>query len=127
MITNDKGELWDIILYKTENGECPVEIFIESINDPKLKAKILRDLDLLEEKGNLLCEPQSKPIKDTRGSLFELRSKQSSNITRIFYYFRKGRKIVLLNGFVKKSNNIPPSELFIAFAYKKDWEERNYE
>jgi len=127
MITIDKGEFWDIVLYKTVNGDCPVEVFIDSIDDPKLKAKILRDLDLLEEKGNLLGEPHSKPIKDSRGSLFELRSKQSSNITKIFYYFRKGRKIVLLNGFVKKANKTPQSEMIIAFAYKKDWEERNHE
>jgi len=117
--------MWDIILYETVNGHCPIEQFIDSFGDTKLKAKILRDIDLLEDEGNRLKAPHSKSIRDSRGSLFELRSKQSTNLVRIFYYFRKEKEIILLSGFTKKSNKTPIREIKIAFEYKRDWEERN--
>ena len=34
---------------------------------------------------------------------FEIRAKQSSNITRVLYFFYIGKRIVLTNGFIKKN------------------------
>jgi phage-related protein len=61
-------------------------------------------LKLLAEKGNLLREPRSKALGQ---GLFELRGKQ----VRIFYVFRPGRRIVLLDGLVKKQSQIPKDTL----------------
>ena len=68
--------------------------------DVKMQAKLFRLLELLEWKGNALREPYSKAVSD---GIFELRAIQGNNITRILYFFMDGKKIILTNGFVKKS------------------------
>jgi len=75
---------WEILLYETEIGKFPVQEFIESLECKKLQAKILRDLELLEEFGNQLRDPQVKHIGK---GLYELRSKFASNIARIFFFY----------------------------------------
>ena len=71
-------------------------------------------LALLEEFGNQLREPFSKPIGD---GIFELRIKFSSDITRIFYFFVVDNKIILTNGFVKKTPKTPKAEIELAKKY----------
>lgn len=38
---------FEIIFYETPSGEYPVKIFLKSIDNKKLYAKILHDIDLL--------------------------------------------------------------------------------
>ena len=71
-------------MFVSSSGQCPVEHLLESLTYPKLKAKVLRDLDLLERFGTNLREPYVKKLKDTRGSMFELRSIQGNHHVRIF-------------------------------------------
>ena len=83
---NYKGEYmadFEVIFYEKENGDCPVEEFIDSL-DVKMRAKMIGLLELLEEKGNQLREPYSKPIDD---GIFEIRCKVGNNITRVLYFF----------------------------------------
>ena len=42
----------DIEFYKTADGYEPVQEFLDSL-EPKMKAKTLRTIDLLEKNGNL--------------------------------------------------------------------------
>ena len=67
----------------------------------------INTLDLLEMNGPLLREPYSKPLENR---IFELRIKQGSDITRVLYFFIIGKKAVLTNGFVKKSQKTPKTE-----------------
>lgn len=60
-----------------------------------------------------------------KGGVFELRIKFASDITRIFYFFFVGHKIVLTNGFVKKTQKTPAHEIERALQYKADYERRN--
>ena len=55
--------MYEIILYDTEDGRCPVQELLDSL-EPKLLAKTLRTIDLLEMNGPLLCEPYSKPLEN---------------------------------------------------------------
>lgn len=48
--------------YELENGTCPVEEFILK-QDNKMQAKIFKNLELLEIRGNELREPFSKILK----------------------------------------------------------------
>ena len=91
--------MYEIILYDTEDGRCPVQELLDSL-EPKLLAKTLRTIDLLERNGPLLREPYSKALEN---GIFELRTKQGSDITRVLYFFVVGKKAILTNGFVKKS------------------------
>ncbi len=92
-----------LIVYEKENGEVPVEEFLDSVN-PKMRAKIFGLLEILQEKGNMLREPYSKHIDD---GIFELRCKFGSDITRVLYFFYYEGKIILTNGFVKKHRKLP--------------------
>ena len=42
-----------LIAYEKENGEVPVEEFLDSVN-PKMRAKIFGLLGILQEKGNII-------------------------------------------------------------------------
>jgi len=106
--------------YETEDGKCPVSDFIESL-DAKMHAKVLRTIDLLENNGTELRGPHSEPMG---GGVFELRTKQGSDISRVFYFFFVGNKAILTNGFVKKTQKTPPGELALARKYKADYERR---
>lgn len=92
-------ECYDVDFYHKENGDCPVDDFLESL-DTKMRAKVLGAVALLEANGPQLREPYSKFIGD---GIFEIRAKQSSNITRVLYFFYIGKRIVLTNGFIKKT------------------------
>ena len=52
------------------------------------------------------------------------RTKQGSDITRVLYFFIIGKKAVLTNGFIKKSQKTPKEEKELAKKYKADYERR---
>lgn len=79
-------------------------------------------IELLEEKGNLLREPYSKPLDD---GIFELRAVQGNNITRALYFFYIRKTIVITNGFVKKQQKTPPREISLAKERRADFLNRN--
>ena len=78
-------------------------------------------IGILEEKENQLREPYSKHLSD---GIFEIRGKVGSDITRILYFFYYEGRIVLTNGFVKKSQETPKQEIDLAKKYRNDFIER---
>jgi phage-related protein len=113
--------MFHIEFYEKEKELYPAYDFINNL-DTKMKAKIYLSIELLEEKGNQLREPYTKPISD---GIFELRVKVSTDITRIFFFFYSGNKIILTNGYVKKQQKMDISEFEKAKKYKQDYEEKN--
>lgn len=87
-----------------------VEQFILEL-PPSLAAKYFRLTDLMLEFGSNLGMPHSKAMSD---GLFELRVKGKDGIARIFYCTLMGKRIVMLHGFIKKSQKTPTKELKIA-------------
>ena len=106
--------------YEKEDGESPVEDFINAL-DVKMRAKMYGLLSILQEKGYSLREPYSKHLDD---GIFELRCKVGSNITRVLYFFYYEGKIILTNGFVKKTQKTPPEEIRLAKERRADYIER---
>lgn len=111
----------EIVFYDTEDGKCPIQEYLDSL-DPKLLAKTIRTIDLLEKNGPLLRGPYSEPLGD---GMFELRTKQGSDITRVLYFFYYGNKAVLTNGFIKKTQKTPKAEIELAKKYRTDYERRH--
>ena len=111
---------YSVEYYETEDGTRPAEAFILD-QDKKMQAKIFMVLELLEEMGPALRLPYSENLQD---GIFEVRAKQGSDISRVLYFFFTGRKIILTNGFVKKSQKTPPGELERAKRYRADFERR---
>ena len=98
-----------VIEYYTEKGKCPVLEFIEKLT-PKEQAKILREIDLLEEFGLPLGMPHIRKIQGYE-DIWELRIKHSSNNFRIFYLCYTGGKFVLLHGIRKTTGKTPARDI----------------
>ena len=86
-----------------------------------MRAKLLGLLQILQEKGNLLREPYSKHIND---GIFEIRGKVGSDITRVLYFFYYDKKIILTNGFIKKTDKTPVNEVKLAKIRRKAYLDR---
>ncbi|MBQ9208709.1 MAG: type II toxin-antitoxin system RelE/ParE family toxin [Oscillospiraceae bacterium] len=108
---------FEIVFYKTENGKNPVEDFLNELND-KMRAKMLLSIRIVREKGYQARMPYSEELED---GIFELRAKVGSDISRVLYFFVIGRKIILTNGFIKKSQKTPKSEIERAKKYRADY------
>lgn len=114
---------FEIIVYAKQDNSEPVTEFLLSL-EPKMQAKVLKQIDMLAEFGNQLREPYSAPLED---GIFELRIKQGSDISRVLYFFFIERKIVLTNGFVKKTRKTPPEQIRLAKSYRNDYLNRTKE
>jgi len=53
--------------------------------------------------------------------LFEIRVAVGSNIYRVFSFFDEGKLVVLINGFKKKTQKTPKSEIELAERIKKQY------
>jgi phage-related protein len=115
--------MWEIEYYETANGDVPVYDFLDSLS-PKMKGKAVHDIALLERLGPRMTLPHSRCIEN---GIYELRVQFGGDASRIFYFFYIGCRIILTNGFVKKTPKTPVSELKKARLYKADWERRHEE
>ncbi len=97
--------MWKIT-YHTET----VETFVLALPDGLL-ARYLRLTDMMLVFGPNLGMPYTRAMSD---GLFELRVKGKEGIARIFYCTVVEEKIVMLHGFVKKSQKTPARELRLA-------------
>lgn len=87
-----------------------VESFALGLPDGLL-ARYLRLTDMMQAFGANLGMPHTRALSD---GLFELRVKGKEGIARVFYCTLKGRRILMLHGFIKKSEKTPPKELKLA-------------
>jgi len=86
----------------------------------KVKQKIIWTLQLIEELERI-PETYLKHIENTNG-LFEIRIQQGSDIYRIFCFFDQGNLVVMMNGFQKKTQKTPKTEIEYALKIKKEYE-----
>jgi phage-related protein len=70
-----------------------------------------------------------KYFKHMSGSsgLYEIRVEFESEIYRVFSFFDKGKLIILVNGFQKKTQKTPKQELDLAERLKKQYLNEQYE
>ena len=96
---------WTVTEYTPPSGAVPVLRFLQGLTGDA-KTEAIAALKFVAERGNTLREPVSKALGE---GLFELRGRTSG--VRIFYTFKPGRMIVLLDGVIKKRGDIPAREL----------------
>jgi Phage derived protein Gp49-like (DUF891) len=102
---------WTLERFVLDSGESPARAFLEGLGSGD-RVHALALLRFLAEQGNALKMPHSKPLGE---GLFELRA----GPVRLFYTFRPGRRIVLLDGLVKKRQEIPPGVLKRVRRYQR--------
>ena len=110
-MTSEQGT-WRVDDYTTASGDRPVRDFTQTLTD-RDRVEAVALIRLLEEWGNTLRRPQSAALGE---GLFELRGSQ----VRIFYLFRPGRRIALLDGMLKKQRRVPADALRRARRYQKE-------
>lgn len=100
-----------------------IEYFHQRIMDDiarwptSIRADYARIVELLLEFGPDLRMPHSKAMGN---GLFELRARGRDGIGRSFYCFVKGKRIVILHAFIKKTQATPKRELEIARKRMKE-------
>jgi phage-related protein len=99
---------FEVEFYETTDGDKPAKDFLISL-DNKMRAKMASMISLLQDNGYNLREPYSKHLSE---GIFELRAKVGSDITRVMYFFYIDRRVILTNGFVKKTKKTPLNSTF---------------
>ena len=86
----------------------------------KVKQKITWTIRLLQYL-DIIPEKYLKHIEET--DLYEIRVSFGNNIFRIFCFFDKNRLLIILNGFQKKTQKIPRTEIDRALKLKHEYYE----
>ena len=113
-------DMYDVLFYDLPDGSKPVKDFMDTL-DAKMFVKVVRTIDMLKQVGSSMRLPYSEHLDD---GIFEIRVKQGTNITRVLYFFFVGKKIILTNGFVKKTQKTPKNELALAKKYRDEYKSR---
>ena len=87
----------------------------------KVETKLFKLLRILSHEGPDLKRPYADFLRE---GIRELRVIFSSNQYRALYFFFHGDNIVVTHGFMKKTDEVPSSEIERALRYRKDFEER---
>ena len=74
-------------------------------------ANLLHILEMIEEFGPALGAPYTTPMG---GGLFEIRARGKEGIGRSLFCTAKGREILILHSFIKKTQKKPKQDLQIA-------------
>lgn len=101
------GGNWSVVYYTTEQGDSPVEQFLDSL-DLKTQARFDWAIEQLRTRNVMAGEPL---VRHLEGKLWELRRESQTNIFRLLYFFFTGRRIVFVHGFQKKTQKTPWSEI----------------
>lgn len=108
---------YNVVFYDTPGGELPARAFLDGL-EPKMRAKMLHTISILQANGVQTRLPYSEHLDD---GIFEVRAKVGSDISRVLYFFFVGKRIVLTNGFIKKTQKTPPREIELAKKYRKEY------
>lgn len=87
----------------------------------KLPEKDRQKIDYVLSALKSVDRISSKVVKHLTDGLYEIRIDCGNNIYRIFFMFDKENIIILFNGFKKKSQKTPHSELEKAIRIKKEY------
>jgi phage-related protein len=107
------NKIREVIAYKDH-----FEIFLKK-QPVKVQNKIFKIIEAIETLERI---PKNylKLITGTKG-LYEARISLASNIWRVFCFFDKGRLVILLNGFTKKTQKTPKREIEKALRLMNDY------
>ena len=91
-----------------------IEFYSESVQDEVfswsdgIQASFTRIVEQMVEHGPNLGMPYTRPFGE---GLFEIRAKGREGIGRAFFCTLVGRRVVILHGFIKKTEQTPAKEL----------------
>lgn len=104
--------------YLKQSNRSPLEEYLETIKDKPTLAKIYRLICRLIETNCNLPYEFSRPVT---GKIYELRLNTGGKQHRIFYFLPEKEKIILLNGYTKKTQKIPKHILKATLNHYKNY------
>jgi len=108
----------EIKFYKTSTGKSPIEDFLNSLS-AKEAQKVTWVLSLIEELETVSTKFY-KQLSNCDG-IIEVRAQIGKNNFRLLGFENKGIFIVLTNGFKKKDQKVPKSEINLAQQRKNEY------
>lgn len=106
----------EAVFFRTSSGREPVRDWLRSLAKEE-RRQIGEDIAYVQFKW-----PIGKPRVDhLRGSVWEVRSNLDNRIARTLFAVAGGR-MVLLHGFIKKSQRAPEADIELAIKRFKEWQ-----
>lgn len=112
----------EVHFFKRSDGTSPVEEFIDGLSD-KQAAKVAWVMRLIEDLDRIPSQ-YWKRLKST-DNIWEARIQFGGNAFRILGFEHGGRFIILTNGFAKKTQKTPQSEIALAEQRKRQYLKEN--
>ena len=107
---------WRVVYFREASGRSPVESFIDGLAMGE-KVETVVGIDMLKSHGISVGRPWVAPLGK---GLWELRIRTRRQL-RILYFLHTEKTFVLLHGFVKKTREVPQSEIQIALRRMKQY------
>jgi phage-related protein len=101
--------------YELPSGRVPVREWLKSLDtaDRKIIGEDIKDVEFSWPIGMPLCRALGKGLWEVRSDIMQGR------IARVLFSLHEGR-MVLLHGFVKKTQKTPAADLELALKRKKE-------
>ena len=99
-------------------GKNEIIDFLNALNKED-RAKIFAYIFKLIEILDLGIFPKKSLSKYIKEGIYELRIPLKNRIVRLFYFVKSGKIIIFTNGFIKKTDKIPKSEIDRAIRIKE--------
>ena len=114
--------MYNIDFYRTENGDCDIEEFLDDLQkraqtnkDSRIQHKqVAQYIQFLEDYGTRLGEKVTNHLDD---GIWELRPGNN----RVMFFYFKDDTFVLLHHFRKKTQKTPKREIEKAKSERDDW------
>ncbi len=110
----------EIQFYTRNNDRCPATEFINKLNKKEELPFVERMIEKLSKYGNTLGRPYVGYLGD---KIYELIISTRYGEIRLLYFF-DDEKIIITNGFRKKTRKTPPGEIKKAILYREDFLDR---
>ena len=110
-----QGKRVPAIFFRTEAGGEPVRDWLKALPSAEDRKRIGEDIKTVEfgwPIGMPVCKPLGQGIYEVRTSLVRNR------IARVLFYIDKKSRMVLLHGFIKKTQRTPDEDLELARTNK---------
>ena len=122
-LTCHRGDHLAVEYLVLHDGSCPVKTFLDSFTDPRSqhgreRARVLYTVEKLSSMppGRFLHEEAFKAVTDWDG-LFEIKAYQM----RVFCFYAPGKRLVLVDGVIKKKTKAPRNMLDRSLAFRQEY------
>ena len=106
-----EGKRVPVIFFRTDAGGEPVRKWLKSLPSSDDRKRVGEDIKTVEF-GWPIGMPACRPLG---GGIYEVRTNLAQNrIARVLFYIDRKSRMVLLHGFIKKTQKTPDEDLILA-------------